>query len=285
MKLKQEECEAERIKLRMVEVKGDRDIELRRLEIEALKLRRPIPLPQSRLPSVSVKMPEVDSAQNSRCNFSDSLFDSPPDFDVGKFIRLVPSFRETEVDSYFTAFERIAAKLRWPKDMWVLLLQSNFVGKAQEVSAALPIEQALDYDVVKTAVLRAYELVPEAYRQKFRSHVKSARQTYVEFAREKKTLFDKWCLSSGITTFEQLQELILLEDFKTCAPENVVVYLNEQKVQVLADAAIATDEFVLTHRNVFSGTRSYKSQSSMGGSSEVFRSPSRNTNTGQDYSS
>lgn len=286
LKLKQEECEAERIKLRMVEVKGDRDIELRRLEIEALKLRRPVPLPRSSLPSSSVvKMPEVDSVKNSRCNSSDYPFDSPPDFDVGKFIRLVPSFRETEVDSYFTAFERIAAKLRWPKDMWVLLLQSNFVGKAQEVSAALPIEQALDYDVVKTAVLRAYELVPEAYRQKFRSHVKSARQTFVEFAREKKTLFDKWCLSSGITTFEQLQELILLEDFKMCAPENVVVYLNEQKVQALADAAIAADEFVLTHRNVFSGTRLHKSQPSMGGSSEAFRPSSRNINTGRDYSS
>lgn len=100
---------------------------------------------------------------------SGSLFDSSPDFGASKFIRLVLPFRETEVDSYFTAFERVAAKLKLPKDMWALLLQSNFVGKAQEVPAALPIEQALDYDLVKTAVLRAYELVPEAYRQKFRS--------------------------------------------------------------------------------------------------------------------
>ncbi len=63
---------------------------------------------------------------------------------MSKCICLVLPFRETEFDSYFTAFERVAAKLKWPKDMWALLLQSNFVGKAQEVSAALPIEQALD---------------------------------------------------------------------------------------------------------------------------------------------
>ncbi len=177
---------------------------------------------------------------------------------MSKFIRLVPPFRETEVDSYFTAFERIAAKLKWPKDMWALLLQSNFVGKAQEVSAALPIEQALDYDVVKAAVLRAYELVPEAYRQKFRSHVKAASQTFVEFSSEKKALFDKWCFSSGISTLDQLRELILLEDFKACVPENVVVYLNEQKIHVLTNAAIAADEFVLTHRSVFSVPRVFK---------------------------
>ncbi len=64
------------------------------------------------------------------------------------------------------AFERVAGKLRWPRDMWALMLQSNLVGKAQDICAAMPIEDSLNYDLVKTAVLRAYELVPEAYRQK-----------------------------------------------------------------------------------------------------------------------
>ncbi len=41
-------------------------------------------------------------------------------FDPGRYIRLVPPFRETEVDAYFTAFERVAGKLNWPRDMWAL---------------------------------------------------------------------------------------------------------------------------------------------------------------------
>lgn len=53
--------------------------------------------------------------------------------------------------------------------------------------------------------------MPEAYWKKFRSHVKAASKKYVEFAREKKALFDKWCLSSGISTLEQLQVLSLLK--------------------------------------------------------------------------
>lgn len=87
------------------------------------------------------------------------------------------------MDSYFVPFERVAAKLQWPKDMWALLLQCNLTGKAQEVSAELPIEQSLSYDVglMKAAVLRACELVPEAYRQMFRAHAKTARETRVEF--------------------------------------------------------------------------------------------------------
>lgn len=51
--------------------------------------------------------------------------------------------------------------------------------------------------------------------------------------------------------FERLQELILLEDFKGCLPENLVLHLNEQKVSTLSEAAVFADEYVLTHRTVF----------------------------------
>ncbi|XP_066518564.1 uncharacterized protein [Hoplias malabaricus] len=172
-------------------------------------------------------------------------------FDVGKHIKLVPHFRESDVDSYFPAFERIASVLHWPKEVWPLLLQCKLEGKAQEVCAALSLSQSLDYEVVKSSILHAYELVPEAYRQNFRMKVKTASQTYVEFAREKRTLFEKWCSASNVTSFEQLQELILLEDFKNAVHENIVVHLNEKKVISLADAAVYADEFVLTHKTVF----------------------------------
>ena len=91
----------------------------------------------------------------------------PRDYDVRRHVAL-PPFRETEVDAYFTTFERLAAALQWPKDIWTTLLQCKFTGKAQDVIASLSLEDGLDYDLVKIAVLRAYELVPEAYRQKFR---------------------------------------------------------------------------------------------------------------------
>lgn len=51
-------------------------------------------------------------------------------YDVSKNLPLVPLFRESEVDSYFGAFERIAVSLRWPKDVWALLLQCRLSGKA-----------------------------------------------------------------------------------------------------------------------------------------------------------
>ncbi|KAL0153020.1 hypothetical protein M9458_051619 [Cirrhinus mrigala] len=188
-----------------------------------------------------------DSYQTSDLSFSVSPNSS--DFDVSRQINLVPPFRESEVDSYFGAFERIAIALRWPKEVWSLLLQCRLIGKAQEVCSSFSVDDSLNYDKVKCAVLRAYELVPEAYRQKFRSHMKSANQTFVEYAREKGVLFDKWCQSSKTNNFEQLR--VLIEDFKNSLPDKIVVYLNEKKVSTLAEAAVCADEFVLTHKNVF----------------------------------
>ena len=52
---------------------------------------------------------------------------------------------------------------------------------------------------------------------------------YMEFAREKYILFDKWCSATGTNTFDYLCELVLLEEFKKCLPDRVIVYLNEQK--------------------------------------------------------
>ena len=77
----------------------------------------------------------------------------------------MPKFEEKEVDKYFLHFEKIAESLKWPKESWTLLLQSVFVGKAREIYSSLSLEQCQHYDTVKKAVLKAYKLVPEAYRQ------------------------------------------------------------------------------------------------------------------------
>ncbi|CAI5660147.1 unnamed protein product [Oreochromis niloticus] len=152
---------------------------------------------------------EKGSAKVSPTSSSTSA-SSSASFDISKHIKLVPPFRESEVDSYFSAFERIAAALKWPKEFWSLLLQCKLVGKAQEVWSSLSIEQSLDYETLKKTVLQAYELVPEAYRQKFRNLNKTANQTFVEFAREKNVLFEKWCCSCKVKTVEELKTLILL---------------------------------------------------------------------------
>ena len=71
------------------------------------------------------------------------------EFDLTKYVKLVPQFNESDVDKYFQHFEKIAKNLHWPENVWSTLLQSALKGKAQETFAALSVDDFSDYDVVQ----------------------------------------------------------------------------------------------------------------------------------------
>ena len=98
-----------------------------------------------------------------------------------------------------------------------LLLQSVLVDKAQEIYGSLSVEQSSNYEHVKEAILKAYELVPEAYRQKFRNNLKYDSKTHIEFAREMENLCNRWCHSKDSEVgegFKKPKQMVLLEEFK-----------------------------------------------------------------------
>ena len=173
-------------------------------------------------------------------------------FDVTKHIRLVPPFQEKEVDKYFLHFEKVAENLNWPKEHWNLLLQSVLIGKAREIYTQLGVEQSHHYETVKELILKGYELVPEAYRQKFRNCKKDSNQTHVEFARKKEQLSDRWCCSKKIDqNYDKLRQLMLVEEFKRCIQSDVKTFLDEKQVETLEEAARLADDYYLKHKVSF----------------------------------
>ncbi|KAJ8039062.1 hypothetical protein HOLleu_16653 [Holothuria leucospilota] len=169
-------------------------------------------------------------------------------FDVSKHVKFVPKFQEDNVEKFFNHFEKLGEQLKWPRDKWSILIQSNFTGKAQEVYSALSIEDSMDYDKVKKAILQAYELVPEAYRQKLRKYRKADTQTYVEFAYQKERHFDRWCASKKVSTFDALRQLMLVEEFKRCVNDDIKTHLEENKADKLKEVANLADQYALTHK-------------------------------------
>ena len=204
-------------------------------------------------------------------------------FDVTKHIRLVPPFQEKEVDKYFLHFEKVAENLNWPKEHWTLLLQSVLIGKAREIYTQLGVEQSHHYETVKELILKGYELVPEAYRQKFRNCKKDSNQTHVEFARNKEQLFDRWCCSKKIDeNYDKLRQLMLVEEFKRCIQSDVKTFLDEKQVETLEEAARLADDYYLTHKVSFIAkpkpTSSHPQNKFMSGNSSGMPSQSNTPN-------
>lgn len=214
-----------------------------------------------------------------KAQFGETDPDDRP-FDVGKVSRLVPTFQEKEVEKYFLHFEKVAQQLKWPEEYWAVLLQSRLIGKAHETYAALPADQSTDYETVKKAILKAYELVPEAYRQKFRHCKKQEGQTYVEFAKDKETLFDRWCISKEIgQDFGKLRQLMLIEEFKRCIAPEIRTHLDERQAENLHQAATFADDYALTHKSSFRPSNSKPSQRDMVKRRTEYQSMARNVDS------
>ncbi|KAL2077768.1 hypothetical protein ACEWY4_027272 [Coilia grayii] len=212
----------------------DRDLQYKKLQqdYEHLKL-----LAEGRAPSGSVG--GSASPQQGRL---------PLELNLSNIIKLLPKFNERDPDTFFSLFEILAADHAWTDSERVLLLQSVIFGKAQEAFIALTDAQRKRYISVKNSILKAYELVPEAYRQKFRNWRKSDRQTHLELGRELTTLFNRWRTSEGVDTFEKLCDLVVLEQFKNIVPARIATYINEHNVKTAAEAASLADKYTLTHR-------------------------------------
>lgn len=247
-KIKVMELEMQKQKLEMESQERERQFELEKLEkerqFELEKLEREKELIRER------EQAEIEKLKMGKYPGSTPM---EAKFVASREVRLVPPFDEVEVDKYFQHFEKVAESLKWPPQYWPLMLQSVIKGKAQQAYSALSVEDSSDYEIVKHAILTAYELVPEAYRQKFRNLKKGDSQTYVEFAHEKEVYFERWCTSRAVQAdFKKLKELVLIEEFKRCVKDDIKSYLDEKDAPSLQQAAKLADEYALTHKSKFS---------------------------------
>ena len=76
--------------------------------------------------------------------------------------------------------------------------------------------------------------------------------TYVEFARSKEQLFDRWYHSQKEDKdHDNVRQLILIEEFKRCIHSDVRTFIDEQKAETLEDAACLANKFSLRHKVTF----------------------------------
>ena len=170
----------------------------------------------------------------------------PVKFDLNKCTKLVPKFDEKEVDMFFRNFEDIASHMKWPLEHWVWLIKTQLVGKAASVIGSLTGE--MNYGVIKKAILDAYAITSEGYRQKFRNYLKPPAHTWTEFLREKVRLFTKWLESENVSTFDQLVNLMVFEEFKRRLPHNIMLFLSDKEEKDGKKAATLADTYTLVHR-------------------------------------
>ncbi|XP_069166996.1 centrosome-associated protein CEP250-like [Procambarus clarkii] len=167
-------------------------------------------------------------------------------FNISHESKLMSPFVETEVDVFFTTFETLANQLSWPADQWATLLRVHLTGRAAVTLSTLVSEN--DYQTLKQAVLNAYLLSTESYRRKFRDHLKASTTTFLEFANTKRRYFMKWLEAAHVSTFAELVNLMLVEEFLRRVPPPVRLYLADKEETDYLRCAKSADTYSLIHR-------------------------------------
>ena len=118
------------------------------------------------------------------------------------------------MDSYLLRFERYATAQKWKKEDWATSLSALLKGKALDVYALMPVEEALNYDMLKAALLKRYELTEEGFKRRYKKCRSDSGETFQQFTSRMKSYFTRWIEMSGINkTYDGLADLILRDQF------------------------------------------------------------------------
>ena len=78
-------------------------------------------------------------------------------------VKVTKLTEEDDIEAYLTTFERLMKAYEIQKERWSFKLAPQLIGKAQQAYAALPPDDSRDYDKLKDAILRRYDINEESY--------------------------------------------------------------------------------------------------------------------------
>ncbi|GFW57624.1 retrovirus-related Pol polyprotein from transposon 412 [Trichonephila clavipes] len=143
--------------------------------------------------------------------------------------KLIPDFhpKQSDISLYLVIFERQAKRASIEKKEWVGQLLGLLPLEIVQFIAREPEEQAENYDYVKKLLLKRFKLSPEVFRQKFVQHQKKSDSTWKDFTFEITNYLDEWLIGLEINTFQDLKDLMVVDQLKTrqCYPELVCLPL------------------------------------------------------------
>ena len=94
-------------------------------------------------------------------------------------VQTLPYFeeRKDKMDSYLPRFDKYVTAHKWDKNVWAAYLK----GRALDVYDRLSTEDAADYDKLKDASLKNFDMTERGFRKKFRYGRPEKSETFIQF--------------------------------------------------------------------------------------------------------
>ena len=181
-----------------------------------------------------------------------------------------------DLDNYLLRFERYATVAGWQKEAWATLLSSLLLGRALEVYSRLSLDEAMDYERLKLALLKRYDFMEFGYRRRFRDAKPDGQESPGQFRVRLKNYLTKWVkLAKVEESFDGVVELMVREQYTNACPKELSVYLNERSPKTLDELVTWAEQYLTAHNKKLSSSQSRredKKNGSRGGNLERSRS-------------
>lgn len=158
----------------------------------------------------------------------------------------LPFFVEDQdtMDSYIYRFERFATVQGWPRDHWSVQLSALLKGKALEVYARLSIEDGSNYEKLKLALLKRFELTEEGFRKRFRSCRPEGGETFVQYFSRAKNYLERWFQLGRVDqTYEGVIDYLLRDQLLSICQRDLYLFLKEKVISSGSQMAESADLF------------------------------------------
>ena len=152
------------------------------------------------------------------------------------------------MDSYLKRFERFAENAGWDKSNWATSLSALIQDKAVDVYSRLSPTDSLNYDKLKDALLKRFQLTEEGFRSKFRSSRPEVGETRPQFVVRLDDYLNRWMNMANVSKdFDGLKDLVLREQFMQSSNKNLQVFLKERKVKSVVEMAEIAEQYNEAH--------------------------------------
>ncbi len=218
----------------------ERENERRKIEEERLLIEQKRLMTEREIELVNLRRDTVDSESNAS-SFSPEQFNH-------KMLPRLPVFQESvdHITVYLDRFEKYVTINKFPKDTHAMVLSTYLKGSALEVFHRLSIEESQNYEKLKEALLKRYEVTAEQSRKRFREISRNKNETFHQLkVRLEGDLFNWIEMSGGSKTNpDDLIDIILKEQFMANCSKELQTYIMDREPGNCADMATLADRYV-----------------------------------------
>ena len=211
-----------------------RQLEMDRVERESLR--------QHELEMAKLK---VENGTNNQSDQS-SLGKMQVQFKPAK----LPFFDENKdsIDAFLTRFEKYHTVIKTGKEEWAIYLAALLKGKALEVYSRLSNEESNNYDALKMALLRRYQLTEEGLKKKFYASCPEVGESCTQFMVRLSGELRQWIDATKIPkSFDELSALLVKEQFLNTCDQDMAMHLREKISSDNAELAKFAERYIDAH--------------------------------------